>query len=169
MDRKANPRLYDEIQDTESLSVVSTFSYNRAIFWLFENVQNSYHLPVAGSFLNNGLVWAFIVVGRAFLIFFISGGRGIGMENYIKAYFFLSYFGITFILTRVIKQENPYSQVDFFKFKPVFFSMMLSSCGACHLNLTFSFCFCAFFTPFFPFSLFRNIHLKHFFFHLSGN
>ena len=32
MDRKANPRLYDEIQDTESLSVVSTFSYNRAIF-----------------------------------------------------------------------------------------------------------------------------------------
>ena len=31
MDRKANPRLYDEIQDTESLSVVSTFSYRRAI------------------------------------------------------------------------------------------------------------------------------------------
>ena len=121
MDRKANPRLYDEIQDTESLSVVSTFSYSRAIFRLFQNVQNSYHLPLAVSFLNNGLVWAFIVVGRAFLIFSISGGRGIGMENYIKAYFFLSYFGITFILTRVIKQENPYSQVDFFKFKPVFF------------------------------------------------
>ena len=74
MDRKANPRLYDEIQDTESLSVVSTFSYNRAIFWLFENVQNLYHLPVAGSFLNNGLVWAFIVVGRAFLIFSFQGG-----------------------------------------------------------------------------------------------
>ena len=76
---------------------------------------------MADSFSNNGLVWAFIVVGRAFLIFFISGGRGIWMENYIKAYFFLSYFGITFILTRVIKQENPYSPVDFFKFKPVFF------------------------------------------------
>ena len=105
MDRKANPRLYDEIQDTESLSVVSTFSYSRAIFRLFQNVQNSYHLPVAVSFLNNGLVWAFIVVGRAFLIVFISRGRGIGMANYIKAYFFLSYFGITFILTRVIKQE----------------------------------------------------------------
>ena len=73
MDRKANPRLYDEIQDTESLSVVSTFSYNRAIFWLFENVQNSCHLLVAGSFLNNGLVWAFIVVGRAFLIFSFQG------------------------------------------------------------------------------------------------
>ena len=169
MDRKANPRLYDEIQDTESLSVVSTFSYSGAIFWLFENVQNSYHLPVAVSFLNNGLVWAVIVVGRAFLIFFISGGRGIGMENNTKAYFFLSYFGITSILTRVIKQENPYSQVDFCKFKPVFFLMMLSSCGACHLNLTFSFCFCGSFTSFFPFSLFRNIHLKHFFFHLSGN
>ena len=76
---------------------------------------------MAGSFLNNGLVWAFIVVGRAFLIFSISGGRGIGMENNTKAYFFLFYFGITFILTRVIKQENPYFQVDFCKFKPVFF------------------------------------------------
>ena len=81
MDRKANPRLYDEIQDTESLSVVSTFSYSGAIFWLFENVQNSYHLPVADSFSNNGLVWAFIVVGRVFLIFififfsFLGGGE----------------------------------------------------------------------------------------------
>ena len=37
MDRKANPRLYDEIQDTESLSVVSTFSYNRAIFRLLSS------------------------------------------------------------------------------------------------------------------------------------
>ena len=74
MDRKANPRLYDEIQDTESLSVVSTFSYSGAIFWLFENVQNSYRLPVAVSFLNNGLVWA--VVGRAFLIFFHFWGAG---------------------------------------------------------------------------------------------
>ena len=92
MDRKANPRLYDEVQDTESLSVVSTFSYNRAIFWLFENVQNSYHLPVAVSFLNNGLVWALIVVGRAFLIFFISRGRRIEMANNTKAYFFLSFF-----------------------------------------------------------------------------
>ena len=109
-----------------------------------------------------------LLVAR-FLFFFISGGRGIGMENNTKAYFFLSYFGITSILTRVIKQENPYSQVDFCKFKPVFFSMMLSSCGACHLNLTFSFCFFGSFTSFFPFSLFRNIQLKHFFFHLSGN
>ena len=76
MDRKANPRLYDEIQDTESLSVVSTFSYSRTIFRLFQNVQNSYHLQVAVSFLNNGLVWAFIVVGRAFLIFFHFWGAG---------------------------------------------------------------------------------------------
>ena len=120
MDRKANPRLYDEIQDTESLSVVSTFSYSRAIFRLFQNVQNSYHLPVAVSFLNNGLVWAFIVVSLAFLIFFISGGREIRMANNTKAYLFLSFLVITFILTRVIKQENSYSQVDFFKFKPIF-------------------------------------------------
>ena len=75
---------------------------------------------MADSFSNNGLVWAFIVVGRAFRIFFISGGRGIGMENNTKAYFFLSFLVITFILTRVIKQENSYSQVDFFKFKPIF-------------------------------------------------
>ena len=46
---------------------------------------------MADSFSNNGLVWAFIVVGRAFRIFFISGGRGIGMENNTKAYFFLSF------------------------------------------------------------------------------
>ena len=76
---------------------------------------------MAVSFLNNGLVWALIVVGRAFLIFFISRGWGIEMANNTKAYFFLSFFFITFILTRVIKQENPYSQVDFFKFKPPFF------------------------------------------------
>ena len=151
MDRKANPRLYDEIQDTESLGVVSTFSCNRAIFWLFENVQNSYHLPVAVSFLNNGLVWASIVVGRAFLIFFISGRRRIGMANNIKAYFFLSFFIITFILTRVIKQENLYSQVDFCKCQPVFLGVMLSSCRACHLNLTFSFCCCGSLRHFFSF------------------
>ena len=62
------------------------------------------------------------VVGRAFLFlfFFISGGWGIGMANNTKAYFFLSFLVITFILTRVIKQENSYSQVDFFKFKPIF-------------------------------------------------
>ena len=94
MDRKANPRLYDEIQDTESLSVVSTFSYDRAIFWLFENVQNSC-LPVAVSFLNNGLVWAFITVGRGFLIFFISGKRRIGLTKNLKAYFFPSFIVIT--------------------------------------------------------------------------
>ena len=123
MDRKANPRLYDEIQDTESLSVVSTFSYNRAIFWLFENVQNSYHLPVADSFSNNGLVWAFIGCWSRvsfFFFFFIFGGGGIGMGKNTKAYLFLSFLVITFILTRVIKQENSYSQVDFFKFKPIF-------------------------------------------------
>ena len=64
---------------------------------------------MADSFSNNGLVWAFIVVGRVFLIylfFFISGGRGIGMANNTKAYFFLSFLVIIFILTRVIKQEN---------------------------------------------------------------
>ena len=56
----------------------------------------------------------------SFSFFFISGGRGIGMANNTKAYFFLSFLVITFILTRVIKQENSYSQVDFFKFKPIF-------------------------------------------------
>ena len=168
MDRKANPRLYDEIQDTENLSVVSSFSYNRAIFWLFENVQHSYHLPVAVSFSNNGLVWAFIVVGRAFLFFFffffISGGRGIGMANNTKAYFFLSFLVISFIFTRVIKQENSYSEVDFFKFKPIFFFgdvviMWDMSFKPCFLLLLLWFLY----SIFFSFSLFRNIHLNFFF------
>ena len=53
--------------------------------------------------------------------FFISGGRGIGMANNTKAYFFLSFLVISFIFTRVIKQENSYFEVDFFKFKPIFF------------------------------------------------
>ena len=61
-----------------------------------------------------------LLVARFFFFFFISGGRGIGMANNTKAYLFLSFLVITFILTRVIKQENSYSQVDFFKFKPIF-------------------------------------------------
>lgn len=44
--------------------------------------------------------------------------RGVGNR---EAYFFLSFFVISFILRPVINQEDPYSQVDFFKFKPVFF------------------------------------------------
>ena len=169
MDRKANPRLYDEIRDTESLSVVSTFSYSRAIFRLFQNVQNSYHLPVAGSFLNNGLVWAFIVVGRAFLFFFISGGRGIGMENNTKAYFFLYYFGITSILTRVIKQENPYSQVDFCKFKPVFFFDDVIIMWGMSFKPYFLLLFLWFLYLFFSFFSISKHPFKTFFFHLSGN
>ena len=43
------------------------------------------------------------------------------MANNTKAYFFLSFLVITFILTRAIKQENSYSEVDFFKLKPIFF------------------------------------------------
>ena len=82
------------------------------------------------------------------------------MASSTKAYFFLSFLVITFILTRVIKQENSYSEVDFFKFKPIFFSVMLSSCRACHLNLAFSFCCCGSFTAFFFLFLY---------FHLSGN
>ena len=82
MDRKANPRLYDEIQDTESLSVVSTFSYNRAVFWLFENVQNSYHLPVAVSFLKLALCGRLWLLVARFSFFHFSGAGNRDGEQY---------------------------------------------------------------------------------------
>ena len=81
------------------------------------------------------------------------------MANNIKAYFFLSFFVII----------NPYSQVDFFNFKPLFFSVMLSSCRACHVNLAFYFCCCGSFTAFFFLFSISKHPFKTFFFYLSGN